>query len=286
VNNGTVIDVQIDLINLDSEIWRPTLLAGSYERLVPGIYLSELASRDLGAGVGSTVDLQHPRLEADGSVNIVSSRLRVLGVHPHPFRFATYMDTNHASIFGMAGLMNRMAIVPAEGVSSSALKRALISVPGVASMESVGDVAEASRDLLDEFVVVLRVVEVAMLLIAMLIAFNAASINLDERTREHATMFAFGVPVGTVMRMTVIENLILGFAATVVGVAGGWLLLVLILATRVRDTLPEVYIKPYISEATLLVTLFLGIICVALAPLLMWRKLSVMDIPGSIKVQE
>ena len=56
---------------------------------------------------------------------------------------------------------------------------------------------------------VLRVIEGAALLIAVLIAFNSASINMDERTREHATMFAFGLPVGTVLRLAVIENFIL-----------------------------------------------------------------------------
>ena len=32
-----------------------------------------------------------------------------------------------------------------------------------------------------------------MLLLALLIAFNTASINADERAREEATMFAFGL---------------------------------------------------------------------------------------------
>ena len=99
-------------------------------------------------------------------------------------------------------------------------------------------------------------------------------------------MFAFRVPVGTVMRMTMVENLILGIGATAVCVIGGWFLLLLIMATRVKDTMPEIYIKPYVSQSTLLVTLFLGIVCVTLAPLLMWRKLSRMDVPGRLKVAE
>ena len=30
-------------------------------------------------------------------------------------------------------------------------------------------------------------------------AFNSSSISVDERAREHATMFAFGVPLPTVI---------------------------------------------------------------------------------------
>jgi len=235
---------------------------------------------------GSTVTLRHRRLEASGEAAAVESRLPVLGVHPHPFRFVAYMDVRQASLFGLQGLANTVDVLPRPGALESDLKRDLASRDGVAFVEGVGDLAEAIRDLLDEFVVLLRVVEVAMLLIAALIAFNAASINMDERAREHATMFAFGVPVGTVLRLAVIENFILGLFATAGGIAGGWGLLRLTIATRVADTLPDIYVKPAIAETTVIVTVALGVGFVALAPLLTWRKLSRMDVPGTLKVME
>ena len=97
------------------------------------------------------------------------------------------------------------------------------------------------------------------MLIAVLIAFNSASINMDERTREHATMFAFGLPVGTVLRLAVIENFILGLGSTALGVAGGWFLLGLIISTRIADTLPDIFVKPTVDETTLIITLVLGV---------------------------
>lgn len=54
----------------------------------------------------------------------------------------------------------------------------------------------------------------------------------------------------------------------------------------VADTLPDIYVKPAIAEATLIVTVALGVGFVALAPLLTWRKLSRMDVPGTLKVME
>jgi putative ABC transport system permease protein len=278
------LDVQIELIDLESAIWRPSLIEGSYDRQAPGIYVSELAAKDLGLQPGSMVTLLHPMLQASGEVTLTQTELPVLGIHPHPFRFEAYMDVNQAEVFGMQGLVNRVKVVPAPGVSGDEVKRALIDLPGVAAMESVGDVAQAIRDLLDEFVVVLRVIEGAALLIAVLIAFNSASINMDERTRDHATMFAFGLPLGTVLRLAVIENFILGLGSTALGIAGGWYLLRLIISTRISDTLPDIYVKPTLNETTLLITIVVGVACVALAPLLTWRRLARMDIPGALKV--
>jgi putative ABC transport system permease protein len=60
---------------------------------------------------------------------------------------------------------------------------------------------------------------------ALLIALNASSINVDERTREHATMFAYGVTVTRVLRGTVAEAVIIGALGTAVGMAAGRALL-------------------------------------------------------------
>jgi putative ABC transport system permease protein len=109
---------------------------------------------------------------------------------------------------------------------------------------------------------------------------------MDERSRDHATMMAFGVPVGTIMRMAIIENLILGVAATAVGVGAGWVLLGVLIDTRVKDTLPDVYIRATVSPGTLAIAVVLGVLVVALAPLLNWRRLRAMDVPSTLKVME
>jgi putative ABC transport system permease protein len=286
LGEGQEIDLQLELLDLESTIWRPSLIDGRYYRQTPGIYVSELAAKNLGLQPGSMVTLLHPTLQPSGDVTLTQTELPVLGIHPHPFRFEAYMDINQAGAFGLQGLANRVKVVPAPGVSGDEVKRALFSLPGVAAMESVGDITEAIRDLLDEFVVVLRVIEGAALLIAVLIAFNSASINMDERTREHATMFAFGLPIGTVLRLAVIENFILGLGATALGIVGGWYLLGLIISTRVSDTLPDIYIRPTLHETTLLVTTVVGVACVSLAPLLTWRRLARMDVPGALKITD
>jgi putative ABC transport system permease protein len=285
-NGDDEVPIQLDVLPLDSPIWAPHISEGSRDRQTPGIYLSELAARDLDADIGSLVTLRHPRLTAAGSFELVENELPLLGVHPHPFRFIAYMDANHAGLFNVAGAANVVQVVPAEGVGAGELKQELFSLSGVTSVQGVGEAADMFDDILSEFIVILRIVEGVMLLLALLIAFNAASISIDERAREHATMFAFGVPVRTVMRMAVLENLILGIFATAVGLAVGYLLLRFLVDVNVAETLPDVDIRPAISDVTLVTTIVLGILAVALAPLLTWRRLRRMDIPSTLKVFE
>ena len=280
------VDAELELLSFDSAIWRPSLIDGVYDRDRPGIYISELAAKDLHVHVGSVLSVIHPKRQPSGEMTFARTQLPVLGIHPHPFRFAAFMDVNQAVVFGLEGLANRMEAAPVAGASPDDVKSALFDLPGVASMQSVGDLNQSVRDLLNRLVVVLRVVEVAMLLIALLIAFNSVSINMDERAREHATMFAFGLPVTRVLRLAVVESLLLGILATILGLAGGWFLLRLIVTTRIADTLPDVYVKPALSDTTLIITAFVGIVCVSLAPLLTWRRLSRMDVPGALKVVE
>jgi putative ABC transport system permease protein len=282
--NDEEIPVQVELLPLDSEMWEPTISRGSRDRTSAGIYLSELAGENLGVGPGDTITLEHPVVTPDGAVTLARTELPVLGLHPHPYRFIAYMDLEHADKFGMTGLTNLVLVTPAPGQTRDLVKRELFGLPGVASVQGVSEVAEVLDRLLRSFVTILRVIEGAMLLLALLIAFNSASISVDERAREHATMFAFGVPIRKVVRMAVVENLILGVLATAAGITSGWFLLRLIIAIRIPETLPDVYIPPSVSTTTLITTLVLGILAVGAAPLLTIRRLRRMNIPATLKV--
>jgi putative ABC transport system permease protein len=287
VKGDEEVNLQVQVLALDNPVWAPRMTEGAIQREREGIYLSELAARNLGVRVGDSITLRHPRLDvAAGTFALVETEVDVLGLHEHPFRFVAYMDSNQAGLFNLAGAANLLEVVPAGGATRDDMKRALFPLPGVVSAQGVGEVAEVIDDLLSEFVVLLRVIEGALLLLALLIAFNSASINMDERAREHATMFAFGVRVRTVLRMAVVENLILGIMATIWGVIAGWLLLRAIIAIRIPSTVPDIDVVAVVSPTTVVLSMALGVLAVALAPLLTVRKLRRMDVPATLKVVE
>jgi putative ABC transport system permease protein len=89
LNGDEEIDIQLDLLNITSDMWQPTITKGARDRTIPGLYISEAAAEDLNVDVGDTVTMRHPRVDAFGQVTLEETELPVLGTHPHPFRFVT-----------------------------------------------------------------------------------------------------------------------------------------------------------------------------------------------------
>ena len=153
-------------------------------------------------------------------------------------------------------------------------------------MQPVREFTDSVRQQLSRVLDILLIVEGAVLLLALLIAFNSASINADERRRDHATMFAFGLPPRTVMRMDVTESAVIGVLGTAMGLLFGWLLLGWLVTGLIPQAYPELGIVTYIAPSTLAIAVTLGVFAVAAAPLLTLRKLRRMDIPSTLRVTE
>ncbi|MGW2524631.1 ABC transporter permease [Streptomyces sp. NPDC001617] len=124
------------------------------------------------------------------------------------------------------------------------------------------------------------------LVLAVLIAFNAASISADERSRENATMFAFGLPVRTVLTMAVAESALLGTLGTVAGILLGQGIDRWMVQIQLARTMPEIGFDVTLAPGTYLTALLLGIGAVALTPLLTTRRLRRMNIPATLRVVE
>jgi putative ABC transport system permease protein len=181
---------------------------------------------------------------------------------------------------------NYLVVQPAAGVSADDVKLALMNQPGVASVQAISEFSNAFKDTMDLFTSILWVIRVIVMIMAFLIAFNSTSINVDERVREIATMFAFGLPIRTVTRMQMIENLVIGLLGTVVGVVLGWEVLNALLVARVQEQLADFNFIVRISTSTLVISVMLGVLVVALTPLLSIRRMSRMNIPDTLRVME
>jgi putative ABC transport system permease protein len=280
------IDVLVRLLPLESPIWAPTVEDRTAARGDPGIIITRKAADDLGVSPGDMVTLRHPLRTGLTSYRSVRSSVRVTGITPLPTRFIAYMDSRSASLMGLQGITNSLMVDPSPGVSSNRLERALSPQPGVGSVQAVREYTETIRKEIDRVLGLLTIVEGAVLLLALLIAFNSASINADERARDYATMFAFGLPTRTVLRMAVVEGTVIGILGTAVGVLVGWLLLGWLVTSLIPQTFPDLGIVTYIAPRTLVIALVLGVVVVALAPLLTARKIRRMDIPSTLRVME
>jgi putative ABC transport system permease protein len=280
------IDVLISTVDFESDVWRPTAVEGELAVDHPGVVLSRKAADDLGLEIGDTVVLRHPRRQGLTGYRFVDSELPVLAIHPNPYRFLVYLDSRWADLFDLEGVVSTIRLQPADGASVDEVQRALFAVPGVDSVEPVTAAADAIRDQLDEVLGVFDVIRAAVLLLTLLIAFNATAINLDERSRENATLFAFGLPVRRVLGMAVVESLLVGVAGTILGVLGGRLVLEWLTTVLLPESFPEIGVQAILSGPTIVTAVALGVVAVALAPVLTLRRLRRMDIPSTLRVVE
>jgi putative ABC transport system permease protein len=285
-HNGVKLETAIDLLDLDSSLWKPSLTAGSRATGTDGILLSEKAARDLGVKVGDKVTLTHPLRQGTLAFSLVDTPLRVAGIHALPLRGMAYLDIRQASLMGLEGQVNMVWINPAPGASRAQLTRALFSQAGIASVQPVTGMADAFEEVMDLFFSSIYLVGLVVMLLAFLIAFNSTSISVDERAREIATMFAFGLPVRTVTRMCMLENLIVGILGTLSGIGLGYAVLVWMMTQRMAAQMREMSFSITLSPATLAWAIGIGVGVVALTPLLSMRKMLRMDIPATLRVME
>lgn len=279
------LDVLVEAIDLEGHVWAPTASDGTIDADGGGLVIAEKAAHDLGVGPGDTVTLEHPARQG-ASFAIVRTPMTVAAIHPSPFRSSVYVDRSQLDAFGATGFANGLYVLPAAGHSPDDVKRELFELYSVSSVQPVATVTKIVKDSLADFTAVFQVLEVFILLLVLLIAYNATSINADERARERATLFAFGLPLRRVIGLETAEGLLLGIVGTAVGLGGGLLVLQWVATSLMEATMPDMTMDVVITAGTVATVVLVGILAVAAAPLLTIRRLRRMDISGTLRVIE
>ncbi len=283
--DGADVELLVEAVDFDRAVWTPTR-----DRLItatgPGIVLAEKAATDLGVEPGEKLMLRHPLRHPDGTFAGTESELTVIAIHENPMRSFAFVDVSDAEVFGLSGTTNLVQAYPSEGGSPAELQRAIFDLPAVTSSQAVARISRAIDEALDQFVGFLYVTAAAVLALAVLIAFNATRISVEERQREHATMQAFGLPVRTVIGVVIKESVLIGVIATVLGLVAGTVFLQWMLSSLAQTTLPDVGIGAYVSPATIAVAAAVGIIAVGASPLFLLGRLRRMNLPDTLRVME
>ena len=285
-DDATRLDLVVRFVDFGSPVWTPTATEGTLSRGAPGIVLADKAARDFGVGVGDEVVVTHPAL-VDGAFTFGTSTLSVTAIHPHPLRLNAYLDLSQASTWGFGGLANVVTGVPANGTSLNDVKRSLFgSGKGVSLVQGLGETFQSVEDSLEQSEDVFFITQIFVVFLVMLIAFNTANINVDERSRDHATMFAYGIPVRRVIANLSVEGLLLGVVAVVLGGLFGYALLLWMALFLMPTAIPEIGMIVTVQWWGMALSFVLALIAIAVAPVFPGRKLKKMFIPGQLRMME
>jgi putative ABC transport system permease protein len=267
-------------------LWHPTLREGSLSADRPGVVIARRAAEDLGVDVGDRLTVQHPVATGPETFGLARTGLPVIAIHASPLRFVAYANQPAVPTLHADGLVSRVSVVPAPGYDADDVKAELLRLPGVAAVQGAAATTEAVDQRLEQFTEILLITVLIAGAMALLIAFNASAINADERAREHATMFAYGVPLGRVLRGGVAEALVIGALGTAVGVVAGHALLTWIVDTTMPETMPDIGALIDVAPSTYAMAIAAGTVVVGVAPLLTARRLHRTDIPSTLRVVE
>jgi putative ABC transport system permease protein len=280
------LDAFLEIVARDGALWHPTVRAGALPNSRPGLVIAQRAAEDLRVRIGDRLTVRYPAPTAPTSYRLASTSIPITGIHTSPLRFLAYANPPAAATMGMAGLINRISVVPAPGYTGADVKRALLTVPAVTAVQGAAAMTDAVDETMSQFTQVLIITVAIAMIMALLIAYNAAAINAEERTRETATMFAHGIRPASVIAGNVCEALLIGALATIVGVGAGYAILRWIIDVSMRSTMPDLGTLITISAATYGLAALAGIVSVSLAPLLTLRRLKQIDVPSALRVVE
>jgi putative ABC transport system permease protein len=283
---GRRLDAFLEIVARQGPLWHPTLRAGGLPDARPGLVIAERAAEDLDVRIGDRLTVRYPVPTGPRSYQLTSATIRITGINTSPLRFVAYANPPAATTMGLTGLINRLSVVPAAWHTEADVKRALLARPAVTAVQGAAAMTDAVDETMSQFTEVLVITVVIAMIMALLIAYNAAAINAEERTRETATMFAYGIGRGAVIRGNVLEALLIGTLATIIGIAAGYGILRWVIDVSMRTTMPDLGMLISISGATYGLAALAGIVVVSLAPLLMLRRLNRTDVPSALRAVE
>jgi putative ABC transport system permease protein len=284
--HGRAVDVLLEVGSPTSALWRPTVVDGNAPGGGTGVLLSRRAADQLGVRAGELVTVRHPVRTGAATLGAATTRAAVTGVHGSPFRQAAVGGGAWPARMRLDGAANTIWVRPAPGTTSLDVRDALSGRDGVAVVEDAAAASRTLEDAMQQFGSVLQVGWVFALALALLMAFNAATINAEERRREYATMFAFGVGPRSVLVVQVVEAVLVGLLATVLGIVLGQAILLWIVHGLIPDTFPDLGIDTAVSATTLAAAGIAGVAAMATGPLLTLRRVRRMDVPSALRVME
>jgi len=175
-------------------------------------------------------------------------------------------------LFGKQGVYDEIYVSSRPGVSTQQLVHAIAPLlPAAAQVKTRAQEVKTNTDNVNQAFAIVRYVLLAFggiaLFVGSFVIFNTLSVTVSQRTREFATLRTLGASRGQVLGSVVVEALLIGAAASVIGLAAGFGLARALdwLFASIGAHLPSTGVV--LATRTVIVSLAVGIIVTLLASL-------------------
>jgi putative ABC transport system permease protein len=204
-----------------------TLLEGKWATEDDQVVIDEGTADEQGYEVGDTVEVS--TLQPKRGFEVVGvaqyGEVESLGA----ISFVVFTIPAAQELLGREGQYDAISVAAEEGMSEEDLVAAIQpALPDDAEVVSATAEAEEQADEVSEFTSIFRYFLLAFGAIALFVGafviFNTFSITVAQRTREFATLRTLGASRRQVLVSVILESLVIGFAASLVGLGLGLLL--------------------------------------------------------------
>src|SRR6185437_8390060 len=201
--------------------FNPTeLTAGDWPRGPDEVAIDDHTASDNGYHVGDTIGVE---------ANAPAKKFRITGIAKFAgvqstggATFALFAPTTAQKLFGKVGQLDFIRVQSAAGVSKEQLVKEIQPLlPATAIVRNVSAQVKEDKKNLGGFIDFLRYALLAFGFVALFVGSfviaNTLSITIAQRTREFATLRTIGASRRQILWSVVLEALIVGFIASVVG---------------------------------------------------------------------
>ena len=204
-----------------------TLLEGTWPTADDQVVIDEGTADDQGYEVGETVEVS--TLQPKRGFEVVGvaqyGEVESLGA----ISFVVFTIPAAQELLGREGQFDAISVAADDGVSEEDLVTAIQpALPDDAEVVSASEEAQEQADEVSQFTSIFRYFLLAFGAIALFVGafviFNTFSITVAQRTREFATLRTLGASRRQVLVSVILESLVIGLLASLVGLGLGLLL--------------------------------------------------------------
>jgi len=251
-----------------------SLKTGEYIPLISdGVLITEKLAREAGVSTGGNFTMT----TGDGKVCTV----KVTGIVENYVQHFVYMPPNvYTDLFGTEPSFNSI-IAFTENYREFA--ETLLTNDNVRAVINTGDIKANINESTDALRIVTLVLIILACALAFVVLFNLTNININERTRELATVKVLGFYDGELAMYVYRENGVVTAMGIILGILGGIKLLGFVLTAAELDLLMFPHI---ISSTSYVLSIVLSIAFAAFVNIAMNYKLFRIDMVESLKNAE